>query len=453
MKRFSILSLICLAAFTLQSCLFSEDDIFEDSSTNRTNQALDNYQALLTSATNGWKLEYYPGGKSHDIGGVTMLMKFEGEDVTIMSDTKVHGYNDKEETQAGQRVTSKFKLIADQGPVLSFSTYNVLIHYWTEPRGGLDVDGFAGDFEFVITAATENELTLKGKKHGTVMHMKRLADATDWGAYIAACNAIRTESEEYGTLVGFKGAETFTPSAFSQENVITFSETSANGETSKRRVSFAYTDKGLRLYSPTLVNGVECDNFIWDNATKSFTSTSDNTIQLKYVRPADYVPIEFYTNHTWELTYDYDFGKSDTTETISFTRMEDTDTLQTKISALGMKFKVKAVYNHTTGMLEFNTQYLDMVVLSTEEEGEMDAYIHLCPWDENAGNMYLTPKAGLVSHTTQMSPRIFEFTDNGRISESSVNGFVFYAFKGVDRTSDQLGVLNTYSQIKLKQKN
>lgn len=86
------MSLICLAAFTLQSCLFSEDDIFEDSSTNRTNQALDNYQALLTSATNGWKLEYYPGGKSHDIGGVTMLMKFEGEDVTIMSDTKVHGY-------------------------------------------------------------------------------------------------------------------------------------------------------------------------------------------------------------------------------------------------------------------------------------------------------------------------------------------------------------------------
>ncbi len=100
MKRFSILSLICLAAFTLQSCLFSEDDIFEDSSTNRTNQALDNYQALLTSATNGWKLEYYPGGKSHDIGGVTMLMKFEGEDVTIMSDTKVQCFNYNTETQA-----------------------------------------------------------------------------------------------------------------------------------------------------------------------------------------------------------------------------------------------------------------------------------------------------------------------------------------------------------------
>ena len=134
MKRFSILSLICLAAFTLQSCLFSEDDIFEDSSTNRTNQALDNYQALLTSATNGWKLEYYPGGKSHDIGGVTMLMKFEGEDVTIMSDTKVQGFNDKTETQAGERVTSKFTLIADQGPVISFGNNQDVIHYMSETQ-------------------------------------------------------------------------------------------------------------------------------------------------------------------------------------------------------------------------------------------------------------------------------------------------------------------------------
>ena len=452
MKRFSILSLICLAAFTLQSCLFSEDDIFEDSSTNRTNQALDNYQALLTSATNGWKLEYYPGGKSHDIGGVTMLMKFEGEDVTIMSDTKVQGFNDKTETQAGERVTSKFTLIADQGPVLSFSTYNVLIHYWSEPKGGLDVDGYAGDFEFVITDARENEVTLKGKKHGTIMHMTKLANDVDWDAYIAACNKIRTESEEYGTLVGFKGETTFTPSAFSQENVITFSETASNGETTKRKVSFAYTDKGIRLYSPTTVNGVECDNFVWDNETKSFTSTSDNSVELKYVRPTDYVPIEFYTEHQWTLEYTYNFGQKDTVETVSFTRLENTDTLQTQISALNLKFKVKAVYNRTTGMIEFRTQYLDMVVLSTEEEGEMDAYIHLCPWDENAGNMYLMPKAGIVSYTTQMTPRIHELTGNGRISESSINGFVFYAFKGEDRASEQLGVLNTYSEIKLKQK-
>ena len=151
-----------------------------------------------------------------------MLMKFEGEDVTIMSDTKVQGFNDKTETQAGERVTSKFTLIADQGPVLSFSTYNVLIHYWSEPKGGLDVDGYAGDFEFVITDARENEVTLKGKKHGTIMHMTKLANDVDWDAYIAACNKIRTESEEYGTLVGFKG-ETTSPHLLSRKRMLSHS--------------------------------------------------------------------------------------------------------------------------------------------------------------------------------------------------------------------------------------
>lgn len=452
MRRISISGLICLAAFTLQSCLFSEEDIFDKSSTQRIEEAQSDYKALLTGATNGWMLEYYPGGENHDIGGVTLLMRFEGENVTLMSDTKVQGYNDKTETPAGQRVTSKYSLIADQGPVLSFSTYNVLIHYWTEPRGGLDVDGFAGDFEFVITSATENEIFLKGKKHGTAMHMTRLAADFDWDAYIAGCNTVRTESEEYGTLVGFKGGDTFTPSAFSQENVITFSETAADGTTTKKKVSFVYTDKGIRLYSPTTVNGVDCDDFVWNNAGKTFVSTADAQVELKYVRPADYLPIEFYTEHQWDLQYDCNFGQSDTTETIRFTRIGNTDTLQTQISASTLKFKAQAVYNRTTGMIEFRTQYLDRVVLTTVDEGAIDAYVHLCPWDEEGGSMYLTPRAGLVSQTEQMSPRILSFTDNGRISDSMINGFVFYAFRGEDRTSDQLGVLSTYSQIKLIQK-
>lgn len=453
MRKISILSLICFTAFTLQSCLFSEDDIFDDSSTNRTNQALADYKNLLTGATNGWKLEYYPGGKAHDIGGVTLLMKFEGEDVTLMSDTKVQGFNDKVETQAGQRIASKYSLISDQGPVLSFSTYNVLIHYWTEPRGGLDVNGFAGDFEFVILSASENEITLKGKKHATVMYLTRLSDEVDWDSYIAACNNVRAESENYGTLVGFKSGAQFTPSAFSQENVITFSENNASGTATKRKVSFTYTDRGIRLYSPTTVNGVECNDFIWNNDTKSFVSSTDSNVELRYVQPEDFVPIEFYTDNQWQLEYTCNFGLKDTTENVRFTRINDTDTLQTSISAGRLKFKVKAIYNPTTGMIEFCTQYVDQVVLETEEEGAIDAFIHLCPWDENNNTMYLTSRAGIVSHTLQMSPRIFDFADNGRISESTLTGFVFYAFKSEDRTSDQLGTLNTYSEIKLKQKN
>ena len=54
MKRFSILSIVGLLTLSLQSCFFSEDDIFEESSNQRIESALSEYQTLLTGASNGW---------------------------------------------------------------------------------------------------------------------------------------------------------------------------------------------------------------------------------------------------------------------------------------------------------------------------------------------------------------------------------------------------------------
>ena len=50
MKRFSILSIVGLLTLSLQSCFFSEDDIFEESSNQRIESALSEYQTLLTGA-------------------------------------------------------------------------------------------------------------------------------------------------------------------------------------------------------------------------------------------------------------------------------------------------------------------------------------------------------------------------------------------------------------------
>ena len=451
MRKYGITGLLFLAALGLQSCLFSEEDLFEDTSANRTAASVAKYTELLTGAENGWKLDYYPGGETHDMGGTVLLMQFEGENVTMMSDQTVQGFNDRTETPAGTRVASTYSINADQGPVLSFDTYNVLLHYYCEPRGGLDVDGFEGDYEFVITAATQDDITLRGKKYGTVMHLTRLPADTDWDSYIAGCVQVYDESGEYGTLVGYNGTQTFAPSVFSQQNVITFTETDSEGERTQQRVSFIYTDRGIRFFEPTVVNGVTCDEFTWDNATKTFTSTADANVRLKYERPADYLPIEFYTEHEWEASYDCDFGMNDTTEAVTFTRVEDTDTLLTHFTALNMSYEVKAIYNPTTGMIEFRTQFLDRVTLITTDNKQVNAYFHLCPWNEFDGTVYLANNAGIVSYTSQMEPRVLEFADNGRMSGSDFNGFVFLAFDGPERTSNQLGALGTFSEIKLRQ--
>lgn len=441
-----------LSSISLTSCFFAEDDVFDQSATERIENVQTELQELLTQAPNGWILEYYPGGEAHDIGGVVWLLKFEGEQVTIMSDSQVQGYDEPKPTMPGETKTSIYRILSDQGVVLSFSTYNPLIHYYSEPRGGFDADGFQGDFEFVITSFTQDEIQIKGKKYGTSMCMKRLPMDLDWSTYIEHCQRIYKESAEYGTLVGFNGTEKFAPSAFSQENVITFNEQNTNnGGLKKQKVSFTYTDKGIRLYEPTVINGQTLYELEWNNEDKTFYSINNRNTMLRYVRPDDYVPIEFYTDNQWELSYIFEFGMKDTIEHIKFTRIENTDTLKTKITAGNIKLDIKAIYNHTTGMLEFRTQYINVLMLTLTTGENIDAYIYLCPWNDEAGTMYMTEKSGIVSYTEQMEPRILKFTDNGRTSGSELNGFVLYGFGGREMTSEKLGVLGTYNEITLKQ--
>lgn len=141
MNKYIFLCLTYLSAFALQSCYFSEDDIFDQSPSERVDLVSSEYQKILTDAPNGWLMEYYPGGETHDIGGVVWLLKFSGEEVTVMSDSQVQGYDDPEPTLPGESVTSIYRITSEQGAVLSFSTYNSLIHYYSEPRGGFDADG------------------------------------------------------------------------------------------------------------------------------------------------------------------------------------------------------------------------------------------------------------------------------------------------------------------------
>ena len=92
-------------------------------------------------------------------------------------------------------------------------------------------------------------------------------------------------------------------------------------------------------------------------------------------------------------------------------------------------------------MIEFRTQYLTEVVLTLETGESINSFLHLCPWNDEAGTMYLIEKAGIVSTTTQMEPRILSFTDNGRTSGSDLNGFVFYASREKTATAKKIGVI------------
>ena len=77
-KYLSIYTLLALACIVLQSCLFSEEEIFDESSANRATADVIKCQEILKDVPNGWKLEYYIGS-NYSAGAVTLLMKFDGK--------------------------------------------------------------------------------------------------------------------------------------------------------------------------------------------------------------------------------------------------------------------------------------------------------------------------------------------------------------------------------------
>ena len=66
MRKIKIYGLLTCVCLMMQSCLFNEDDIFDESSAQRAIASVNECQEILKGAANGWLLEYYTG---HHIDG------------------------------------------------------------------------------------------------------------------------------------------------------------------------------------------------------------------------------------------------------------------------------------------------------------------------------------------------------------------------------------------------
>lgn len=168
------------------SCKNEEDDIFESSAAERLEQAKTENHSILCAAPNGWVMQYF--ADNTDEGGYTFLMKFDkNTSVKIAANSSLTGNTYKEET-------SMFQVIADDGPVLTFNTYNSIFHQLADPYevpslpGDESGYGHRGDYEFVIMDASDDKMVLRGKKHGMTIIMTALPADTDWETYLADLN-------------------------------------------------------------------------------------------------------------------------------------------------------------------------------------------------------------------------------------------------------------------------
>lgn len=194
-KIFSVLfgSAFVVAAFT--SCNNEEADIWNESSIERLEDTQDNYGSVFMSAENGWEMQYFPTAGS---SGYIIDLKFnnDGSVVAAMN-------NQWTDDQYKVSDPSTWGINIDNGPVLTFDSYNSVIHIFSDPKeipgtsygNGL---GMEGDYEFiVITDLIENPdaefITLKGKKRGTYAYLSRIPAGVDWEDHLNSINEMRDE--------------------------------------------------------------------------------------------------------------------------------------------------------------------------------------------------------------------------------------------------------------------
>lgn len=171
--------LIGAAAFSLQSCSDDDNDVFDKTAAVRIDEAVAEAKALLMSSPNGWMMHYYTGAE-YTGGGFTMLVKFDTNKAHASSDISA---------DVNMVSTSSYDVIKDQGPVLTFNTYNEILHFLAQPYQD-DVDGEEGDYEFVIQKVTENEIYLKGKKWGNKFVMTRIPENIEWADYLTELRTV-----------------------------------------------------------------------------------------------------------------------------------------------------------------------------------------------------------------------------------------------------------------------
>lgn len=179
MNKILSMCMILGAAVLFTACAGEEDDLFDKSAAERLNEMRDVYSARLEAQPAGWAMQYYP---TDEEDGYLILADFNADHSVLVAMRNAYTNYKYAECK------SVWDVITDNGPVLSFNTYNDLFHIFSDPSdywGGDTGTGIGGDYEFVVVDAPEDAsyMMLKGKKRGTYTLLTPLEQGTDFETY------------------------------------------------------------------------------------------------------------------------------------------------------------------------------------------------------------------------------------------------------------------------------
>ena len=288
-KRYYLLYLI--VAVLVTACNHEEINLFDDSSANRADATINKYMDILTDASNGWLMEYYPG-TMQEYGGYNILVSF-GKDGLAEVASEIANPTDLE--------ISLYSIKQSAGIMLSFDTYNDIFHFFSDPADPAGVGGkgfgFEGDYEFLVLEASAEKVLLKGKKTGGIAILTPIQAGKNWADYISDIQ----DAEEAMTFLKYNlvmgSAQAIPVSVYFRTLTFTYEE---NGSSVSVVASYIVTETGYKFYKPVKINGVTLSEFTFDAGNVWFTEVSDVNVKLIPIIP----PLnEQFLMGNWSIVY------------------------------------------------------------------------------------------------------------------------------------------------------
>ena len=266
---------MCLAACLLVSCSQEEEAVYGkgNSYAKRTGETSTEYVNLLEGATNGWLLSMYVG-TGQQYGGYNYILKFHQGKVTALSEATT------------EEDTSLYTLNFSEKSILTFDTYNKVLHQFVEPSA-LFPEGKIGDNQLVIQSYENGVFTLKGQRSNNLMTLRKLeGEATAYLSKIRERQSLFKVSDAYPVTINGKEVD-FELQPSNRQFI-------AREGTTVIKKAYIYTENGFKLYEPITIAGKTFSEFTL-SADNSEITTDDASIKTRMVY--NNLPFDFYNGN------------------------------------------------------------------------------------------------------------------------------------------------------------
>lgn len=269
-----------LVAASFTSCKNVEEDIWNESSIERLEKVKVEYADILRNAENGWEMQYFPNASTP---GYIMAVKF-------LNDGSVIAAADNRWTDDKYKLSdaSSWSINIDNGPVLSFDTYNSIIHIFSDPNSipGTDYGtglGMEGDYEFIMIDVPEDGvIVLKGKKRGTYAYLRRISKDISWEDFLGTIKSKQQTivADNPSPMLLTVGDKQYNMWYKKKDNLLNIVPIGGDTIAQEKLFHYTFNSTGLYLLEPFDLDGA--DNLQWFDA-----DNADWTAMTKMIAKKD----------------------------------------------------------------------------------------------------------------------------------------------------------------------